>query len=94
MKILSYRRGANSQLNVVVAVFSNHTSKFSTMISRCIYYSESGVKDYFCFRFVVILFLHTNKRSWPSGFMEDNRYTDKGADGKEEVRLWQICNEI
>lgn len=55
MKILSYRRGADSQLNVVVAVFSYHTSKFATMISRCIYYSESGVKDYFCFRFVVIL---------------------------------------
>lgn len=55
MKILSHRRGANSQLNVVVVVFSYHTSKFATMISRCIYYSESGVKDYFCFRFVVIL---------------------------------------
>lgn len=54
MKILSYRRGANSQLNVVVVVFSYHTSKFATMISRCIYYSESGVKNYFCFRFVVI----------------------------------------
>lgn len=54
MKILSYRRGANSPLNVVVVVFSYHTSKFATMISRCIYYSESGVKNYFCFRFVVI----------------------------------------
>lgn len=55
MKILSHRRGADSQLNVVVAVFSYHTSKFATMISRCIYYSESGVKNYFCVRFVVIL---------------------------------------
>ena len=55
MKILSHRRGADSQLNVVVAVFSYHTSKFATMISRCIYYSESGVKNYFCVRLVVIL---------------------------------------
>ena len=55
MKILSHRRGADSQLNAVVAVFSYHTSKFATMISRCIYYSESGVKNYFCVRFVVIL---------------------------------------
>lgn len=55
MKILSHRRGADSQLNVVVAVFSYHTSKFATMISRCIYYSESGVKNYICVRFVVIL---------------------------------------
>lgn len=52
---MSYRRGADSQLNVVVAVFSYHTSKFAAMISRCIYYSELGVKNYFCVRFVVIL---------------------------------------